>query len=140
MKAQFQLIDVDLQACVSDLFGTGRLSGRGNLNISLEAKGSSPYGFAQSLDGTAVLTGHDGAINGFNVEQLLKRLERRPLSGGGNFRNGKTPFDKLNMPSISATGSLSRPTCASRDLRHISPSPAPPRSPHATTISRALQA
>ena len=52
---------------------------------------------AQSLDGTAVLTGHDGAINGFNVEQLLKRLERRPLSGGGNFRSGKTPFDKLNV-------------------------------------------
>jgi AsmA protein len=97
VKAQFQLIDVDLQACVSDLFGTGRLSGRGNLNISLEAKGSSPYGLAQSLDGTAVLTGHDGAISGFNVEQLLKRLERRPLSGGGNFRNGKTSFDKLNI-------------------------------------------
>jgi AsmA protein len=52
---------------------------------------------AQSLDGTATLTGHDGAINGFNVEQLLKRLERRPLSGGGNFRNGKTPFDTLNV-------------------------------------------
>ncbi len=97
VKAQFQLTDVDLQACVSDLFGTGRLSGRGNLNISLEAKGSSPFGLAQSLDGTAVLTGHDGAISGFNIEQLLKRLERRPLSGGGSFRNGKTLFDKLNI-------------------------------------------
>ena len=97
VKAQFQLTDVDLQACASDLFGTSRLSGRGNLNVSLEAKGSSPFGLAQSLDGTAVLTGHDGAISGFNIEQLLKRLERRPLSGGGNFRSGKTPFDKLNV-------------------------------------------
>ena len=34
---------------------------------------------------------------GFNVEQLLKRLERRPLSGGGNFRSGTTPFDTLNI-------------------------------------------
>jgi AsmA protein len=25
----------------------------------------------------------------------LKRLERRPLSGGGNFRSGATPYDKL---------------------------------------------
>jgi AsmA protein len=97
VKAQFQLTDVDLQACASDLFGTGKLSGRGNLNLSLEARGSSPFGLAQSLDGTATLTGHDGAINGFNIEQLLKRLERRPLSGGGNFRNGKTPFDTLNI-------------------------------------------
>ena len=64
VKAQFQLTDVDLQACASDLFGTSRLSGRGNLNVSLEAKGSSPFGLAQSLDGTATLTGHDGAIAG----------------------------------------------------------------------------
>ena len=97
VKAQFQLTDVDLQACASDLFGTGRLTGRGNLNLMLEATGSSPFGLAQSLDGTALLNGHDGAISGFNVEQLLKRLERRPLSGGGNFRSGQTPFDKLNV-------------------------------------------
>jgi len=43
---------------------------------------------AQSLDGTASLTGHDGAISGFNVEQLLKRLERQPLSGGGKLPLG----------------------------------------------------
>lgn len=97
VKAQFQLTDVDLQACASDLFGTSRLTGRGNLNVMLEATGSSPFGLAQSLDGTALLTGHDGAISGFNVEQLLKRLERRPLSGGGNFRSGQTPFDKLSV-------------------------------------------
>ena len=97
IKAQFQLIDVDLQTCASELFGITKLSGRGTLNVALEASGSSPFGLAQSLGGTALLTGHDGAISGFNVEQLLKRLERRPLSGGGSFRNGQTPFDKLKM-------------------------------------------
>src|SRR6202043_1162579 len=73
------------------------LTGRGNLNVSLVASGASPFGLAQSLDGTASLTGHDGAIAGFNVEQLLKRLERQPLSGGGNFRSGSTPYDTLNI-------------------------------------------
>src|ERR1700722_5830047 len=97
VKAQFQFIDVDLQACASDLFGTNKLTGRGNLNVSLVASGASPFGLAQSLDGTASLTGHDGAIAGFNVEQLLKRLERQPLSGGGNFRSGSTPYDTLNI-------------------------------------------
>jgi AsmA protein len=29
------------------------------------------------------------------VEQLLKRIERRPLSGGGEFRTGKTPYESL---------------------------------------------
>jgi AsmA protein len=97
VKAEFQLSDVDLQACASELFGINKLSGRGNLMVSLVASGSSPFGLAQSLDGTATLTGHDGAINGFNVEQLLRRLERRPLSGAGNFRSGSTPYDDLNI-------------------------------------------
>ena len=91
VKAQFQFLDVDLQACASELFGINRLSGRGNLNVSLVASGSSPFGLVQSLDGTAKLTGHDGAISGFNVEQLLKRLERRPLSGAGSFRSAQRP-------------------------------------------------
>jgi len=89
--------DVDLQACASELFGTNNLTGRGNLNISLTASGASPFGLAQSLDGTALLTGHDGAIAGFNVEQLLKRLQRQPLSGAGNFRSGSTPYDNLTV-------------------------------------------
>jgi AsmA protein len=104
VKAQFQFTDVDLQSLASDLFGVNKLSGRGNLNVSLVASGSSPFGLAQSLDGTAALTGHDGAISGFNVEQLLKRLERRPLSGGGNFRSGSTPFDQLTVALKFADG------------------------------------
>ena len=97
VRAQFQFTDVDLQACASELFGINKLSGRGNLNVSLVASGASPFGLAQSLDGTATLIGRDGAISGFNVEQLLKRLERRPLSGGGNFRSGSTPYDNLTV-------------------------------------------
>ncbi len=62
VKAQFQFTDVDLQACAGELFGINKLSGRGNLSVSLVASGSSPFGLAQSLDGTATLTGHDGAI------------------------------------------------------------------------------
>jgi AsmA protein len=97
VKAQFQFTDVDLQACASELFGIGKLSGRGNLGVSLSAFGSSPFALAQSLDGSATLIGHDGAISGFNAEQLLKRLERRPLSGAGNFRSGSTPYDNLTI-------------------------------------------
>jgi AsmA protein len=104
VKAQLQFTDVDLQALASELFGVTKLSGRGNLNIALVASGSSPFGLAQSLDGNAMLTGHDGAISGFNAEQLLKRLERRPLSGGGNFRSGSTPYDTLNVAVKFADG------------------------------------
>src|SRR4029078_4791902 len=85
VKAQFQFIDVDLQACASELFGITKLSGRGNLGVALPASGSSPFGLASSLDGNATLTGRDGAIAGFNVEQLLKRLERPRVARRGTF-------------------------------------------------------
>jgi len=48
-----------------------------------------------TLSGTASLIAHSGALAGINVEQLLRRLERRPLSGNGDFRTGRTPFDQL---------------------------------------------
>jgi AsmA protein len=96
VKAQFQLTDVDLESCLTELSGFRRLSGRGNVTVALEASGASPFGLTQSLSGDVSLSGHDGALTGFNVEQLLKRLERRPLSGAGDFRGGRTPFDRLN--------------------------------------------
>ena len=104
VKAQFQFTDVDLQACASDLFGVSKLTGRGNLSVALEASGSSPFGLAQSLDGTATLTGHDGAIVGFDAEKLLKRLQRQPLSGAGSFRSGQTPYDNLTISVRFADG------------------------------------
>ena len=104
IKAQFQFLDVNLQSCASELFGVNRLTGRGNINVSLAALGSSPFALMQSLDGTATLTGHDGALSGFNVEQLLKRLERRPLSAAGSYRSGTTPYDTLNVSLKFADG------------------------------------
>jgi len=95
VKAQFQFIDIDLQTCSSELLGAKKISGRGTVSVALEASGNSPFALASSLDGAANLTAQDGAISGFNVETLLRRLERRPLSGGGNFRNGQTPFSSL---------------------------------------------
>jgi len=95
VKAQFQLTDVDLESCFAELFAFRRINGRGNVTLALEASGASPFGLTQSLAGDVTLNGHDGALAGYNIEQLLRRLERRPLSGGGEFRNGRTPFDRL---------------------------------------------
>jgi AsmA protein len=95
VKAQFQLVDIDLQGCARDFAGTQKLSGRGTLVVTVEAAGNNPFALASSLDGTASLTARDGAISGFNAEQLLRRLERRPLSGTSSLRNGQTPYSAL---------------------------------------------
>src|SRR4029079_8482767 len=47
--------------------------------------------------GRRSLSARQGAITGFNVEQLLKRLEQRPLSIAGDFRRGRTPFERLDV-------------------------------------------
>jgi AsmA protein len=114
VKAQLQFTDVDLQSCAGELFGINSLTGRGNLNVALTASGSSPFGLAQSLDGSALLTGHDGAIAGFNVEQLLRRLRRQPLSG--NLRGGSTPYDNLTIAVRFAEG-----VAAAEDVRMEGP-------------------
>jgi AsmA protein len=79
------------------MFGIRRLEGKGNLGLAIDSSGSSVYALTKGLNGTAGLTSRGGAIAGFNVEQLLKRIERRPLSGGGEFRTGKTPYESLTV-------------------------------------------
>jgi len=95
VKSQLQFSDVDLESCLGQLFGLHRLEGKGNISFAVEGSGDSVLGVTRTLNGTASLIGQDGALVGLNVEQLLRRLERRPLSGGGEFRSGRTPFDKI---------------------------------------------
>jgi AsmA protein len=96
-KAQLQFANVDLDQCLGDMFGIRRLEGKGNLGFAIDSSGSSVYELTKALNGTAELTSRKGAIAGFNVEQLLRRIERRPLSGGSEFRTGKTPYEALTV-------------------------------------------
>jgi AsmA protein len=96
-KAQLQFSNVDLEQCLGEMFGIRRLEGKGNLGFAIDSSGRSVYDLTKALNGTAGLTSRKGAIAGFNVEQLLKRIERRPLSGGGEFRTGKTPYETLTV-------------------------------------------
>jgi AsmA protein len=104
VKTQLQFTDVDLESCLGDLFGIRKLEGKGNLSLSIDAAGDSLLALTRTVTGTAELTARQGAITGFNVEQLLKRLEQRPLSIGGDFRRGRTPFDRLTATAKIAQG------------------------------------
>jgi AsmA protein len=96
MKAQLQFADVDLDQCLSELFGIRRIEGKGNLGFAVDSRGDSIYGLTKGLNGTANLISRKGAIAGLNVEQLLKRLAKSPLSGGNELRSGKTPYNLLS--------------------------------------------
>ena len=94
-KSQLQFTDVDLEKCLGEMFQFRRIEGRGDIAVVIDANGNSVLGMTRTLNGTASLIGRQGSLVGLNVEQLLRRLERRPLSGTGDFRNGRTPFEKL---------------------------------------------
>jgi AsmA protein len=96
-KSQLQLTDVDLESSLGEILHFRRIEGRGDMAIELDATGNSVLALTRSLNGAASVIGRQGALVGLNVEQLLRRLERRPLSGGGDFRNGRTPFEKLTV-------------------------------------------
>jgi AsmA protein len=97
MKAQLQFTDVDLEQCLGKLVAVRRLEGKGNLNFAVEATGASVLALTRTLNGQATVNAKQGALAGMNIEQLLRRLERRPLSGSGDFRGGRTPFERLTL-------------------------------------------
>jgi AsmA protein len=94
-KSELHFVDVDLEKCLGEVFHFRRIEGRGDIALVLDASGNSVMTMTRTLNGTANVTGRQGSLLGWNVEQLLRRLERRPLSGTGDFRNGRTPFDKF---------------------------------------------
>jgi AsmA protein len=112
--SQLQFDGINLERCIGELFGLKRIEGKGSLTVSLEGSGPNVYALTRTLDGEATLTGTKGALTGLNVEQLLRRLERRPLSGGSEFRTGRTPFETLSVRMKIAKGNV---TVEDVDLR-----------------------
>jgi len=97
IESQLQFSNVDLETCLGDLFGIRRLEGKGTLTVAVDASGDSVLALAHTLSGSVRLSAKQGALVGYNVEQLLRRLESRPLAARNEFRTGRTPFEKLNV-------------------------------------------
>ncbi|OYX14183.1 MAG: hypothetical protein B7Z15_04825 [Rhizobiales bacterium 32-66-8] len=105
LRIQAECTDVALGQALDDVLGVRRLEGMGTLEVLLEGSGRSIYNIAQSLSGGVTLNGTKGYVLGIDVAQVLRRIERRPLSGGGDLRGGRTAFD-----SFSAQVTLERGT------------------------------
>jgi AsmA protein len=95
--SQMQFSNVDLEKSLGQLFGVNRLEGSGNLAFSVDSTGRNVQELAGNLNGTVHVAATQGALNGLNVEQMMRRLLRSPLSASGDLRNGRTPFEKLNV-------------------------------------------
>lgn len=107
VASHMELSDVDLAKCLGEIFGVHKLEGHGTLKLDVDGSGDSVWGLTHTLSGTASLDAHDGALVGINVAQLLRRLEKRPLSGNGDFRTGSTQFDQLALKVKIEQGAVS---------------------------------
>ncbi len=97
VTSHLHFADVDLASCLGQIFGVHKLEGRGTLTFDINGSGGSVWALTRTLSGTANLVATDGALSGIDIEQLLRRLDKRPLSGNGDFRSGRTPFDRLAL-------------------------------------------
>jgi AsmA protein len=95
LKVSLQFDGVDLDQCLGEMFGVRRVEGTGNLSFTFDSSGESVFDLAHAISGSVNLTSRKGAITGINLEQLLRQLERSPLSVRSNFRGGKTPYELL---------------------------------------------
>jgi len=76
--------------------------------FGIQRAGADPHGWRE----TANLTARQGGITGFNVEQLLKRLEQRPLSWREISAAAARPFELLNVNAAHRTRHRDSRTCA----------------------------
>jgi AsmA protein len=96
LRLDANLGNFDLERGLGGLTGFRRLEGKGSLTVAVTSKGKSVHELASAIDGKVQLAMKQGALAGINAEAVLRRLERRPLSGTGDLRGGRTPFDRLN--------------------------------------------
>lgn len=95
VKVEATISNFDLAPGLNELASIQRLEGKGVLTLALEGTGTHVHAITRGLSGTITLAAKDGAISGINVEQVLRRLERKPLSGAPDFQGGRTAFEKL---------------------------------------------
>ena len=95
IKVEANLKDFDAERGLGELAGIRRLEGNGSLALLLSGSGTSISALTRDLQGRAELLVRNGSFNGLNVEQALRRLERKPLAGTADLRGGRTPFDRF---------------------------------------------
>lgn len=104
VRVQLAGTDVALGPALGDLFRLTRLDGTGAFEIALGGAGGSVADIMSHLGGSVSVTAEKGAVLGVDVPRILSRLERRPLSGSGAIRGGRTDFDTLDAQAVVAGG------------------------------------
>ena len=95
LRLDANFANFDLERGLGAISGFRNLEGKGSLRLAITSRGASARDIASALSGKAELSMQQGTLAGINAEAVLRRLERRPLSGTSGLRGGRTAFERL---------------------------------------------
>jgi len=96
IDAHAKLADADFGAAFSD-FGWPVPTGRGTGEFAVRTAGRFPAAAIAGVSGSASVTLEQGAVKGVNLEEALRRSQRRPIDVARDMRSGGTAFDRLSL-------------------------------------------
>lgn len=97
--------NIDSGRLLRDLTGAPQMQGAASGEVSLTATGASVYALMSDLRGGARVALAKGELIGLDIEQAVRRAERRPLSIPSEMRSGQTSFISANLEARIAKGS-----------------------------------
>lgn len=89
-----------------DLAGASQLQGAASGEMRLAAKGGSIFALMNDLQGSARAAISKGELVGLNIEQAMRRAERRPLSIPSDMRSGQTTFVSAELEARVDSGAM----------------------------------
>ncbi len=104
ITASFQRIDA--AAMFGDMFRLNVLAGEATGALTAEGEGDCLAEIVQSLNGRIEASIDNGDLLGIDLDQALRRTEKRPLSVVTEMRRGRTSFAKAGLTGRIADGML----------------------------------
>jgi AsmA protein len=70
------------------------ITGRAQGQFSFDGRGRNPADVIRQAEGRSSIELTDGELVGINLQDALRRVEKRPLLASLNWKGGRTPFDR----------------------------------------------
>jgi AsmA protein len=98
----------DIGLLLSDALGISQLIGSGSLAFTIETNGTSLGELRENLDGHGQVGLGQGEVDGIDIEQVLRRVERKTPGRAAELENrsGRTAFDTARASFVVSKGLL----------------------------------
>lgn len=80
------------------------ITGRAQGQFSFDGQGRNPADVIRRAEGHSSVEVTDGELVGINLDDALRRVEKRPLLASLNWKGGRTPFDKAEAQVMLGDG------------------------------------